>query len=165
MRVLGIDPGSLVTGYGVVDFDGNSITLVAKGRVRLRSSDSFSIRLKKIYDDLAEVIDRYRPHLAAVESLIFAKNASSALKLGQARGAAIVCAANAGLKVYEYAPLEVKKTVTGYGRADKSQVLHMVRTLLNQTEIMDENISDALAVAICHISISSSPLTVNQQSF
>lgn len=161
MRTLGIDPGSLVTGYGVVDFNGNHWHLLAEGKIRLKSDQPFSQRLKKIYDEITHVVEKYCPHQTAVEALIFAKNVSSAFKLGQARGAAILSAANAGLEVYEYAPLEIKKTVTGYGRADKAQVRHMVRALLNRPEIMDDNISDALAVAICHLTLSGSPLATN----
>lgn len=165
MRVLGVDPGSLVTGYGIVDIEGASLSLVTQGRVRMKSDDSFSLRLKKIYDRVSEVIEQYRPEQAAVEALIFAKNASSAFKLGQARGAAILSAANAGLEVFEYAPLEIKKNVTGYGRADKEQVRHMVRILLNKADIYDANISDALAVAICHLTTSRSPLAVSTKGF
>ena len=165
MRVLGVDPGSLTTGYGVVDFDGNRLSLTAQGRIRLKSSDPFSLRLKIIYDGITEILRRYRPQQAALESLIFAKNVTSAFKLGQARGAAIVSAANAGLEIFEYAPLEIKKNVTGYGRADKNQVRHMVRTLLNRQDIFDENVSDALAVAICHLSISRSPLAAGRNGF
>ncbi len=136
-----------------------------EGRVRLKADDSFSLRLKKIYDRMSEVIDRYCPEQAAVEALIFAKNASSAFKLGQARGAAILSAANAGLEVFEYAPLEIKKNVTGYGRAEKQQVRHMVRIMLNKKDIQDDNISDALAVAICHLTTSRSPLRSNPKDF
>ena len=163
MRILGVDPGSLTTGYGVVDFDGSRMSLAAHGRIRLKSSDPFSLRLKIIYDRIAEVLRRWSPQQAALESLIFAKNVTSAFKLGQARGAAP--AANAGLEIFEYAPLEIKKNVTGYGRADKNQVRHMVRTLLNRQDIFDENVSDALAVAICHITIYSSPLAANRNGF
>lgn len=165
MRALGVDPGSLITGYGVVDFDGSSLNLIAEGRVRMKGDDPFSFRLKKIYDQITDIIEQYRPEQAAVEALIFAKNANSAFKLGQARGAAILCAANAGLEVFEYAPLEIKKNVTGYGRADKRQVRHMVRVLLNTNSIKDGNISDALAVAICHLTTSRSPLAVDFKGF
>ncbi len=161
MRVLGVDPGSLTTGYGVVDFDGERFRMVTAGAIRMHRQEPLSERLKRIYDDITEVIRNTRPEELGVEALIFAKNASSALKLGQARGAAIVSAANAGLSVFEYAPLDVKKTVTGYGRADKTQVRHMVRTLLNEHSVTDENVSDALAVAICHLSVSGSPLAAN----
>jgi crossover junction endodeoxyribonuclease RuvC len=165
MRALGVDPGSLVTGYGVVETDGSRLILVAQGRVVLKRSDPFSARLTKIYDEVCMVISRYQPQEAAVEALFFAKNVDSALKLGQARGAAILSAANAGLEVYEYAAREVKKNVCGYGGADKDQVQHMVRTLLNHRGVLEENVSDALAIAICHLTISQSPLCVRSRSF
>jgi crossover junction endodeoxyribonuclease RuvC len=165
MRTLGVDPGSLITGYGVVESDGSRLILVAQGRVMLKRTDPFSVRLKQIYDALSSVISRYQPQEVAVEALFFARNVESALKLGQARGAAILSAANAGLEVYEYAAREVKKNVCGYGGADKSQVQHMVRILLGHRGALEENASDALAIAICHLTISRSPLCATSRSF
>jgi crossover junction endodeoxyribonuclease RuvC len=164
MRALGVDPGSLITGYGVVESDSSRLILVAQGRVTLKRSDPFSIRLKQIYDALSSVIFYHQPQEAAVESLFFAKNVDSALKLGQARGAAMLSAANAGLEIFEYAPREVKKNVCGYGGADKRQVQHMVRTLLSYRGDLEENISDALAIAICHLTTSRSPLCTSSRS-
>lgn len=155
MRVLGIDPGSSVTGYGIIDETDGRLTAVAWGGIRTSSRAPFPQRLKAIHDSLTEIIGRYSPNVAAIENLFFAENAKSALKLGQVRGAAILAAANSKVEIAEYTPLEIKQAVTGYGRADKGQIRDMVVMLLN----LDENphpldASDALSIAICHINTS-----------
>ena len=148
-RILGIDPGSVRTGYGIVDVRGNAITPVAWGVIRTDGEGSFPDRLHKIHKELAELILLHRPAEAAVEKVFIAKNASSAIKLGQARGAAIVtCRAN-GLSVHEYSAREIKSAATGYCAATKEQVAGMVARLLGIREAVPDDASDALAVAFC----------------
>lgn len=151
MRVLGIDPGSRITGYGLVDQLGNRLIHVDNGAIFTDKAPDFAGRLKLIFDGLTEVITAYRPDQVAVENIFFSTNVQSALKLGQARGAAIVAAVHAGLPVAEYTALQVKQAVVGQGRAEKGQVQKMLKVLLGLPEIAQEDASDALAVAICHI--------------
>ncbi len=155
MRVLGIDPGSSVTGYGIVDELNGSISAVTWGTIRTSNRLPFPKRLKTIYDGLTEIIKKYSPDVASIENLFFAENAKSALKLGQVRGAAILSAANQSVEVAEYTPLEIKQAISGYGRADKGQIQNMVSILLNLNEVPKPfDASDALAIAICHINTS-----------
>ena len=150
MRVLGIDPGSRITGYGIIDMEGNRLIHVDNGAIFTDSNRDFTLRLQRIYRELTEIIEQYRPDAMAVENIFFANNVQSALKLGQARGAAIVAGVNAGLPVYEYSALQVKQAVVGHGRADKQQVQKMLKALLNLKETAQEDASDALAAAVCH---------------
>ena len=150
MRILGIDPGSRATGYGVVESDGRHSRALASGCIRTLAGD-FPRRLGEIFTALGEVVDRYQPDQAAVEQVFVAANADSALKLGQARGAAVTAMVVAGLPVYEYSPRAVKQALVGTGGADKAQVQHMVRLLLGlQGRSLGLDESDALAVALCH---------------
>lgn len=151
MRVLGIDPGSRITGYGIVDQYGNRLVHVDNGAIFTDKATDFAGRLKRIFDGLTEVIAEYQPDEVAVENIFFSTNVQSALKLGQARGAAIVAAVHAGLPVAEYTALQVKQAVVGQGRAEKGQVQKMLKVLLGLPEIAQEDASDALAVAVCHI--------------
>lgn len=151
MRVLGIDPGSRITGYGIVEQEGNRLVHVDNGAIFTDSAADFSGRLKKIFDGLCSIIAEYRPEEVAVENIFFSTNVQSALKLGQARGAAIVAAVHAGLPVAEYTALQVKQAVVGQGRAEKGQVQKMLKALLGLPEIAQADASDALAVAVCHI--------------
>jgi len=148
-RILGVDPGSLKTGYGVVDLKGNSVAAVAWGVIRLDDGDSFPDRLYKIHSELSRLILLYKPSEAAVEKVFLAKNASSALKLGQARGAAIVTCRASGLAVFEYSAKEIKQAATGYGAAPKEQVAGMVARLLGLHGPVPPDASDALAMAFC----------------
>ena len=150
MRVLGIDPGSRITGYGIIDKEGNRLVHVDNGAIITDSHRDFPMRLQRIYRGLTEIIEQYRPDAMAVENIFFATNVQSALKLGQARGAAIVAGVNAGLPVFEYTALQVKQAVVGHGRADKQQVQKMLKALLNLPEVAQEDASDALATAVCH---------------
>jgi crossover junction endodeoxyribonuclease RuvC len=151
MRILGVDCGSRITGYGVIDTDGADCFFVRCGAIRPRFSDPFALRLKLIHNALVEVIRELEPEAAAFESLFYASNVQSALKLGHVRGVSIFAAAEANLPVFEYSPLEVKSAVTGYGRAEKLQVQQMVRALLKlKMKPEPYDASDALAVAICH---------------
>jgi crossover junction endodeoxyribonuclease RuvC len=150
MKILGIDPGSRITGYGIIVKEGNRLIHVDNGAIFTDGEKEFSHRLRKIYHDLTVVIERYRPEAVAVENIFFAKNVQSALKLGQARGAAIVAGVNAGLPVFEYSALQVKQAVVGHGKSAKVQVQQMLKVLLNLPEPAQEDASDALAVAVCH---------------
>lgn len=150
LRVLGIDPGSRTTGFGIVDSRAADILYVEHGCLRLPRAD-LARRLSALYAHLSEVIERLRPEVVAIEKVFMARNAQSALLLGQARGAAVVAAANCGVDVVEYSALEVKQAVVGRGRADKQQVQHMVRVLLGLAETPSADAADALACAICHI--------------
>lgn len=150
MRILGIDPGSRVTGYGIIDTSGNRLLHVDNGIIAMRGELPLQERLKTIYDGLSTVIAGYAPNVVAVEQIFLAKNPQAALTLGHARGAAILAAVNAGLTVYEYSAMQVKSAVVGYGRAAKPQVQQMVKALLNLPEVAQEDAADALGVAICH---------------
>ena len=152
MRVLGIDCGSRVTGYGVIDSNGADCLFICCGAIRSKSSDPLADRLKSIYSGIVQIIRELEPEAAAFESLFYATNVQSALKLGHVRGVSMFAAAEANLPIYEYSPLEVKSAVTGYGRAEKPQVQQMVRALLKlNAPPQPYDASDALAVAICHI--------------
>lgn len=152
MRIFGIDPGSLRTGYGCVESDGRVLRLVTCGAIGSRSGDEFPSRLARIHRELAALLDDCRPDCVAVESLFHASNVHSALKLGHARGVAILAAIEAGCPVVEYAPAEVKQAVVGYGRAEKHQVQDMIKILLGLTaRPTPHDAADALAVAICHL--------------
>ena len=152
MRVLGIDCGSRITGYGVVDTNGADCIFVQCGAIRSRPSDPLAVRLKHIHAGIAKVIRELEPDVAAFESLFYSNNVQSALKLGHVRGVSVFAAAEANLPVFEYSPLEVKSAVTGYGRAEKPQVQQMVRALLKLDAPPEPfDAADALAVAICHV--------------
>ncbi len=151
MRILGIDPGSQITGYGIVEQQGNRLIHIDNGCIVTGAKKDFPQRLKEIYQGLQEVILKYEPEAISIENIFFSVNASSALKLGQARGAAILSAVNTGKEVFEYTPMQVKSAVVGYGKASKDQVQKMTKVLLNLPEVAQADAADALAVAICHI--------------
>ena len=150
VRLLGIDPGSRVTGYGIIDIDGPRSRYVGSGCIQTESSRPLPERLKTIFEGLAGIIRTYQPVETAVEQVFMHRNPDSALKLGQARGAAICAVVVAGLPVSEYAARAIKQAVVGNGAADKSQVQHMVALLLNLPKPPPADAADALAVAICH---------------
>lgn len=150
MRILGIDPGSKATGYGFIEQQGNRLIHLDNGAIFTSSSDALADRLQIIYKELCRLIAQHHPDAVAVEQVFMARNPASALKLGHARGVALLAGINAGLPVAEYSALQVKSAVVGYGRAGKNQVQQMTRTLLNLPEIAQEDAADALAVAICH---------------
>ena len=150
MRILGIDPGTRITGYGVIDVEGNRLRNVDNGIIKTRSSEDLPLRLKTIYDGLVSVLREFSPEVVAIEQVFLAKNPRAALTLGHARGTAVLAAVNLDREVYEYSALQVKSAVVGYGHAAKQQVQHMVKVLLNLPEIAQEDAADALAVAICH---------------
>ena len=150
MRILGIDPCIRITGYGIIDVEGNRLRHVDNGIIKTRSSDGLPLRRKAIYDGLTAILEEFAPQAVAVEQVFLAKNPRAALTLGHARGTAVLSAVNLDLEVHEYSALQVKSAVVGYGHAAKQQVQHMVKALLNLPEIAQEDAADALAVAICH---------------
>jgi len=148
--ILGIDPGSRFTGYGIIcDKGANQQVCITHGRIQLTQKDT-SARLYYIYEQLNEIIRTYQPHEISIEQIFFHINAQSALKLGQARGAALVAAASQAVPVTEYSAKQVKKAVVGYGAASKAQVQHMITTMLKLKETPETDAADALAIALCH---------------
>jgi crossover junction endodeoxyribonuclease RuvC len=151
MLVLGVDPGSAITGYGLVKQTGNKLEAVNFGCIRTSSSQCIEVRIKKIYDEIKNLIFNFKPDNFAVEELFFNKNVRTALTVAQARGVILLAGAENGLDVYEYTPLQVKQAVVGYGRAEKAQVQYMVKTILGLPEApKPDDVADALAIAICH---------------
>ena len=151
MRIFGIDPGSDRTGYGCVETEGSRHRIVTSGAIRTPAGASFPEKILSIHTGLVSLLSECRPDCVAIENVFFAANARSALKLGHARGVAMLTAVQAGLPVFEYTPAEVKRAIVGYGRAEKHQVQHMVALILGLTEPPTPfDASDALAIAICH---------------
>lgn len=152
MLVLGIDPGTAATGYGLVREDDAVLSLLDCGVITTAAGEEPAHRLRTIYQGLTEVIRRHQPDAAAVEELFFSRNVRTALSVGQARGVTLLALADAGLPIHEYKPLQVKQAITGYGGADKRQVQDMVRLLLNLDRVPEpDDAADAVAVAVCHI--------------
>ncbi len=149
-RILGIDPGSRTTGYGIIDKSGSRMGFVTCGTIRTTSDWKLNDRLLEIFDGLMQVIDLHQPDVAAVEDMFVAHNPRSALKLGHARGVAVLAAIKGGMRVHDYSPRAVKQAVAGYGQAEKEQVQHMVCALLELSSTPSSDAADALAVAICH---------------
>jgi crossover junction endodeoxyribonuclease RuvC len=149
IRILGIDPGSRFTGYGLIDTDGQRARYVTSGCLRVNGG-SLPEKLGLIFSELTTLISEHKPVQLAIENVFMHRNADSALKLGQARGAAICAGVTSQLPVAEYAPREIKQAVVGKGSADKQQVQHMVRVLLNLSETPQADAADALAIALCH---------------
>jgi crossover junction endodeoxyribonuclease RuvC len=151
VRIFGIDPGSERTGYGCLETDGRRHTLVACGVIAAAARDTFPERLARIHRELAALLDAHRPACVAIENVFHAVNARSALKLGHARGVAMLAAVEAGCPVMEYTPTQIKRAVVGYGHADKRQVQQMMKLLLGLDRVPSpHDAADALAVAICH---------------
>ncbi len=149
MRILGVDPGSQITGYGIVDFRGNRMSSVTSGAIRLGRGD-MSRRLAQIFEQISVVVAEFEPDAAAIESVFVSRNPNSALKLGQARGAAICAMARGGMIIHEYSPATIKQTIVGGGRATKEQIAFMVKRLLGIRKELQEDEADALAIAVCH---------------
>ncbi|SKC70205.1 crossover junction endodeoxyribonuclease RuvC [Maledivibacter halophilus] len=151
MIILGIDPGIAILGYGIIEYNGNSFKTLDYGAILTDSKQATPDRLKKIYSELERILDTYKPDAVAIEELFFNKNVKTAIAVGQARGVAILAAANKNVDIFEYTPLQVKQGVVGYGRAEKKQVQLMVKTFLNLKDIpKPDDVADALAVAISH---------------
>lgn len=151
MRIIGIDPGYAISGFAVLDYDGRAFKVCDYGAVTTSAHTPFTDRLLILHDSLKEILERYRPDCMAIEELFFSRNTTTAIGTAQARGVLILAAAEAGVPVYEYTPMQVKVAVTGYGRAAKQQVQEMVRTLLKLKAVpKPDDVADALAIAICH---------------
>ena len=151
MRILGIDPGYAIVGVGTIDYEGNHFKTVEYGAVTTEAGEDMFDRLKNIYDQICLLIDRVKPDAVAIEELFFYNNQKTAINVAQARGVLVLAAKNKGIPVYEYTPLQVKQAVVGYGRAEKSQVQQMTKTILGLTEIpKPDDTADALAIAVCH---------------
>ncbi len=153
MRVLGIDPGTAITGYAVVEEDkGGALSLVTLGVIRTLAHTPLPSRLQSIYDALREIVSTHQPEASAVEQLFFSKNARTAMSVGHARGVTLLALANAGLPISEYTPMQIKQAVTGYGGAGKKQIQEMVRMLLHLSTLPEpDDAADAAAVAICYL--------------
>ncbi len=151
MLVLGVDPGSQVTGYGLIEKKNNLLICIHSGHISCPTKAPFYERIHKIFQDMKEMMNHYRPEEMAIENIFNAKNAQSSLKLGHARGAVLIAAVQCGVRIFEYTPLEIKKSVVGYGRASKEQVRSMVRIILKLKTNLGLDTSDALAAAICHL--------------
>ncbi|MGO4986680.1 crossover junction endodeoxyribonuclease RuvC [Gallicola sp. Sow4_E12] len=151
MRILGIDPGIAIVGYGIVDIKGNSISMVEYGCITTSSKSRLPDRLFFIMNEMTDIINEFKPDEMAIEELFFNKNTKTAITVAEARGVEILAAKQSGLEIYEYTPLQIKQAVVGYGRAEKQQVQEMVKILLNLSERpKPDDAADALAVAICH---------------
>lgn len=151
MRILGIDPGTGILGFGVIDSHKGKATLVDAGIIRTPVHEDAAVRLKTIFDELTEIILETKPTQMSVEKLFFAQNVTTAMTVSQARGVVLLCGIQAGLTIFEYTPLQIKQAVTGYGRADKKQIQEMVRVILQLKEIpKPDDAADALAAAITH---------------
>ncbi len=151
MIVIGIDPGYAIVGIGVVEYNGNKFRPISYGAITTDAAMPTVDRLKRIYDEMTTLIDKYQPDAVAIEELFFNSNQKTAINVAQARGALLVAVKNKNIPIYEYTPLQVKQSVTGYGRADKTQVQQMVKMLLNLNVIpKPDDAADGLALAICH---------------
>ncbi|MCX7843703.1 MAG: crossover junction endodeoxyribonuclease RuvC [Clostridia bacterium] len=151
MIIMGIDPGFAITGYGVVKYEGNKFSVLDYGVITTEASLPLARRLLTVGEGLEELIKRHNPDAISIEELFFNKNTRTALNVGHGRGVALLTAAKSGKEVFEYTPLQVKQSVVGYGRAEKAQIQHMVKVILNlQATPKPDDAADALAVAICH---------------
>lgn len=160
MRILGIDPGYAIVGYGVLDYDRNRFSVVNYGAITTEAGKSFDSRLKEIYDDMCSLLDMAKPDCMSIERLYFTNNKTTGIDVAQARGVIMLAAAQRGIEIYEYTPLQVKQAVVGYGRAEKHQVQEMVKNILNLKEVpKPDDTADAVALAICHGHSSGSALS------
>lgn len=150
MIILGIDPGTRITGYGVIEKGNRGLEVITYGEIKIGKGEALSQCLKTIYASLMEIVEGYTPDVISLEDIFYGKNVKSLIKQGHARGAIILVAAHSDIPIYEYAPLEVKKAVVGYGRAEKSQVQYMVKAILKLPDLPPPDASDALATAVCH---------------
>ena len=151
MRILGIDPGYAILGYGIIDIVGNKFYPVDYGSITTDPSMDMPSRLESLFDGLTKLINQYRPEEASIEELFFNNNAKTAILVGEARGVAVLACSKGNLKINEYTPLQIKQALVGYGRADKKQVQYMVKTMLNLMSVpRPDDTADALAAAICH---------------
>lgn len=160
MRILGIDPGYAIVGYGVLDYDRSKFSVVNYGAITTEAGKPFDSRLKEIYDDMCSLLDMAKPDCMSIERLYFTNNKTTGIDVAQARGVIMLAAAQRGIEIYEYTPLQVKQAVVGYGRAEKHQVQEMVKNILNLREVpKPDDTADAVALAICHGHSSGSALS------
>lgn len=151
MKILGIDPGMAIVGYSLVEFDGNNCMLLASGSIQTSKGEREAARLLEIYNDMTTIIEKYKPEVAAIEKLFFFRNRTTVMPVAHARGVILTVLEAHGVPIYEYTPMEVKQVLTGYGRADKKEVEHMVKLYLNTENLpkLDDTV-DSIAIAICH---------------
>ena len=151
MRILGIDPGYAILGWGVIDYEGNHFKVIAYDSLITDKDTPMPDRLKSLYNGLADIISKYSPDVCSIEELYFNNNAKTAILVGEARGVAVLACANGNLPISEYTPLQIKQALVGYGRAEKKQIQEMVKTILNLEKVpKPDDTADALAAAICH---------------
>ncbi|MCL2859760.1 MAG: crossover junction endodeoxyribonuclease RuvC [Oscillospiraceae bacterium] len=151
MRILGIDPGFAITGYSIVDYIGNKFSLITSGAITTKAGVSFPLRLTKIFDDLNMIIEEYKPDAISVEELFFNQNTKTAIQVAEARGVVLIVGCKRNIATFEYTPLQIKQAVVGYGRADKTQVQRMIKTILNIDNLPKlDDTTDSIAAAICH---------------
>lgn len=151
MRIIGIDPGTGILGFGVIESDGHKSQMVDAGVIRTPVKEDDAVRLQTIFEELSDIITQTKPAEMAVEKLFFAQNVTTAITVAQARGVVLLAGQQAGLSIHEYTPLQIKQSLTGYGRAEKKQMQEMVRVLLGLKDIpQPDDCADALAAAICH---------------
>lgn len=157
LRILGIDPGYAIVGYGVIDYNACRFSVAGCGAITTAAGEEFPKRLKSIYNDMLYIIDKYKPEALSIERLYFNTNTTTAIDVAQARGVIVLAAENCGIPINEYTPLQVKQSVTGYGKAEKRQVMEMVKNLLGLSAVpKPDDTADALALAICHAHSASS---------
>ena len=151
MRILGIDPGYAIVGYGVVEYDRLKFHTVGYGAITTPAGVPFADRLQSIYEDMVSIIEKYKPDHLSIEKLFFNTNTTTAIDVAQARGVILLAARQCGVEIYEYTPLQVKQSITGYGKAEKHQVMEMVKSFLSLQEVpKPDDTADALSLAICH---------------
>ena len=163
MRILGLDPGIATVGFGVIDSEKNRQKLVSCGVITTPANTALTSRLDRIYTDMEELIKTFHPDCMAIEELFFNTNITTGISVAQGRGVSLLCAFRCGLEIYEYTPLQVKQAVVGYGRADKKQVMDMVRRILNLAAVpKPDDAADALAIALCHARSATSLLQLKE---
>lgn len=151
MRILGIDPGTAITGFGVIDYEGGTFKFVDAGVIRTPKEQPMNERLSTVYDEMHELLEEFKPDVMSIELLFFARNVTTAMTVGQSRGIVILAATQEKVPVFEYTPMQVKQAVTGYGKADKKQIQEMVKKLLKLDQIpKPDDAADGLAIAITH---------------
>lgn len=155
MRILGVDPGTAIVGFGIIDSDGQNHKMVEAGVVRTPANQALELRLKSIYESFSQLIEEYKPDIEVIEKLYFARNVTTAISVSHARGVIILSAAEAGVAICEYTPLQIKQALTGYGRAEKNQIGQMVKSLLKLKNVpKPDDCADALAAALTHATAS-----------
>jgi len=163
LRILGIDPGLAIVGFGFIDKQGNRLTPVQYGSITTEANLDQAVRLKLIYESMCQLIDKYKPDAVALEKLYFNRNVTTAFSVGQARGVIMLAAVQRGIEIAEYTPLQVKQAVVGYGKAEKKQIQEMVRILLKLSAApKPDDVADALAAAICHAQFSGYYMRLNE---